>query len=75
MKILVLEASTTAAKAMLYDSSDNSYEVKAETYKNTYDDVTIHDAENVYQQMLAVGRALAEGKDIDIIALAEPGTA
>lgn len=69
MKILVLEASTTAAKAMLYDSSDNSYEVKAETYKNTNDDVTIHDAENVYQQMLAVGRALAEGKDIDIIAL------
>lgn len=69
MKILVLEASTTAAKAMLYDTSNNRYRVKTEVYKNTYDDVTIHDAENVYQHMLAVGRALVEDKKIDIISL------
>lgn len=69
MYILVLEASTTSAKAMLYNTEDNSYEVKAKAYGNNYDDVTIHNAENVYQQMMALGKELAQDKKIDMISL------
>ncbi|MCI5481041.1 MAG: FGGY family carbohydrate kinase [Lachnospiraceae bacterium] len=69
MYILVLEASTTSAKAMLYDTSDGSFEVKVRAYTGNYEDVTIHKAENVYQQMMALGSELAEGKEIGMISL------
>lgn len=49
MHILVLEASTTSAKAMLYNTEDGTFDVKVKAYTGNYDDVTIHKAENVYQ--------------------------
>lgn len=69
MNILVLEASTTSAKAMLYRTEDHSFEVKTRTYTGNYEDVTIHNAENVYLEMLAVGKEIAVGKKVDMIAL------
>ena len=42
MEILVLEASTTSAKAMLYHTEDRSFEVKVRAYTGNYEDVTIH---------------------------------
>lgn len=69
MHILVLEASTTSAKAMLYNTEDGTFDVKVKAYTGNYDDVTIHKAENVYQQMIALGRDLAAGKKIDMISL------
>ena len=45
MEILVLEASTTSAKAMLYHTEDRSFEVKVRAYTGNYEDVTIHNAE------------------------------
>lgn len=69
MHILVLEASTTSAKAMLYNTEDNSYIVKAKPYTGNYQDVTIHNAENVYLQMMALGKKLAKGQKIDMISL------
>ena len=47
MEILVLEASTTSAKAMLYHTEDRNFEVKVRAYTGNYEDVTIHNAENV----------------------------
>ncbi len=61
MEILVLEASTTSAKAMLYHTEDRSFEVKVRAYTGNYEDVTIHNAENVYLDMVAVGRELLDG--------------
>ncbi len=69
MNILVLEASTTSAKAMLYRTGDHSFEVKTRAYPGNYADVTIHDAQNVYQCMLSVGRELLAGRPVDMIAL------
>lgn len=69
MEILVLEASTTSAKAMLYHTEDRSFEVKVRAYTGNYEDVTIHNAENVYLDMVAVGRELLDGRQVDMIAL------
>lgn len=69
MEILVLEASTTSAKAMLYHTAEQSFEVKVRAYTGNYEDVSIHDAENVYQHMIGVGRELLNGRQVDMIAL------
>ena len=69
MNILVLEASTTSAKALLYDTDACKFDVKVRAYTGNYEDVTIHDAENVYGQMIALGREVAKGKDISMISL------
>ena len=69
MYILVLEASTTSAKAMLYNTSNGTFEVETKRYEYDFDDVTVHNAEYMYQLMLAVGRTLTKDKKIDIISL------
>ena len=69
MNILVLEASTTNAKAMLYDTAADSFRVESRPYTGNYEDVTIHKADNVYAQMAALGKEVAAGKEIDMIAL------
>ncbi len=69
MNILVLEASTTSAKAMLYNTNDNSFQVEAQPYGYMYDDITIHDAETVYESMIELGKRLSQGKEVHIIAL------
>lgn len=69
MHILALEASTTSAKAMYYDTDNESYEVVSTPYTGNYDDVTIHKADNVYYQMMKAGRDLVCGRDVDIITL------
>ena len=69
MNVLVLEASTTSAKAMYYHTEDQSFEVKVKNYTGNYEDVTIHNAEHVYQDMMAVGRELLAGRPVDMIAL------
>ena len=56
MNILVLEASTTSAKAMLYDTDTGKFDVKSRAYTGNYEDVTMHRADNVYEQMIALGR-------------------
>lgn len=69
MNVLVLEASTTSAKAMLYHTEDHSFEVRVRAYTGNYEDVTIHNAENVYRDMVQVGRELVAGRRVDMIAL------
>lgn len=69
MNVLVLEASTTSAKAMLYHTEDHSFEVRVRAYTGNYEDVTIHNAENVYRDMVQVGRELVAGHPVDMIAL------
>ncbi len=69
MNILVLEASTTSAKAMVYDTETEKFDVESRAYTGNYEDVSIHKAENVYQQMVDLGKKMAKGKKIDMISL------
>lgn len=69
MNILVLEASTTSAKAMLYDTDTGKFDVKSRAYTGNYEDVTMHKADNVYEQMIALGREVAAGHEISMISL------
>ncbi len=69
MNILVLEASTTSAKAMLYKTEDRTFEVRVKAYENNYEDVTLHNAEHVYRDMISVGRELLDNRPVDMIAL------
>ncbi|SNS17581.1 gluconokinase [Anaerovirgula multivorans] len=69
MYILVLESSTTSAKAMLYDTEKGTYEVRTKAYTLCYDDITLHDAENVFKETVDLGKELCIGKKIDIISL------
>ncbi|MFU0832177.1 MAG: Gluconokinase [Oscillospiraceae bacterium] len=68
MEILVLEASTTSAKAMLYHTKDGTFEMKVQEYdKNIKNSDT---AENVYLQVMAIGKKLLAGRTkVDMIAL------
>lgn len=43
--------------------------IKVRAYTGNYEDVTIHNAENVYLDMVAVGRELLDGRQVDMIAL------
>jgi gluconokinase len=69
MRILVLESSTASAKAMIYDTSDGSFQVQTRPYTGNYEDVRIHRADLVFEQTAALGRELAAGGKIDIISL------
>jgi gluconokinase len=66
--ILVLESSTTSAKAMLCNTEDHSYEIETRTYPLYFNDATLHDAESVLMETTALGKALCAGKKIDAIA-------
>ena len=64
MKILALEASTTSAKAMLYDTRDASFDSVTHVYENDYSRFDrVRQAEETYQQMLRAGRELIEQAD------------
>ena len=69
MFVLALEASTTSAKAMYYNTETESYELSTRPYTGNYDDPSKHRPDNVYNQMLDTGRDLLRGRKVDIIAL------
>lgn len=69
MLILVLEASTTSAKAMLYNTDTGESKIRVRSYSKMYDDVTIHKAEQVFQEMAALGRELAQWQKVDMVSL------
>ena len=55
------------AKAMLYDTDTGKFDVKSRAYTGNYEDVTMHRADNVYEQMIALGREVAAGHEISMI--------
>lgn len=69
MWILALEASTTSAKAMLYDTRTHMIMEKTRPYGKMYDDEILHDAKIVFENMAEVGKELSAGKDIAVISL------
>lgn len=69
MYILVLESSTTSAKAMLYNAADHTYEIKTKAYPLYFNNATLHDAESVLMETAALSKSLCSGKKIDAVAL------
>lgn len=69
MEILVLEASTTSAKAMLYHTETGKYEIETQKYTGFAANTTDQDPEQIFLQLMAVGSSLVKNKKVDIIAL------
>lgn len=69
MLVLALEASTTSAKALLYDSVGGLVAAKAIPYDRQTSDVATQDCEGVCRTVLEAGRAIAFGQDVRAIAL------
>lgn len=67
--VLVLESSTSSAKALLYSSVRGQIRTKTRPYGRMYDDITIHDAEKVFQETAALGKEVLQGEHADVIAL------
>lgn len=70
MRILSLESSTSAAKAMFYDTQSGEAQVEAVDYLPEYNlpDGT-QDAEGIFQQTAAVAKRVCAGLPVDMIAL------
>lgn len=69
MRILVLESSTTSAKAMLYDSEKGVSDIKIEAFLPQYSNVETQDAEGIFQQTAGLGRKILNGQPVDMVAL------
>jgi gluconokinase len=69
MNILVLESSTTSAKAMLYSTKNGVVNTIDKVYEKKYPDTSIHDAEMVFSQTVALGKQMCVNREIDIIVL------
>lgn len=69
MAILVLEASTSAAKAMVYDTEKGTLNLITRMYPGSISDVVTIEPEAMIDLVLDVGREAASGYDIDVIAL------
>lgn len=69
MYILSLEASTTSAKAMFYDTTKDDFELFSMPYLPSYSDVSIHKPDEVFGQLMTNGRALLNGREPDVICM------
>lgn len=67
MRVLVLESSTTSAKAMLYDSSRGVVRQCAVPYAPEHNHDGMQDADHVLAETLRMGRAAADGEPVDYI--------
>lgn len=69
MYLLSLEASTTSAKAMLYDTLKGETQIHIRPYGSMYEDQSLHSADHIFECMMKVGRELSAGKDVQMISL------
>ncbi len=69
MQILVLEASTTSAKAMVHDTTTGQRQVLTEPYRGQGPDPTLHDVEAVVATVTRLARRISRGTRISAVAL------
>ena len=69
MQILVLESSTSSAKAMLYNDIKGISETITEQYDPQCGDIRIQDPERVFLRTIEAGKKIIGNKDIDMIAI------
>ena len=56
MLILVLEASTSSAKAMLYSAEEGVLALRTLPYDPSYSDVKTQEADKVFDALVSLGR-------------------
>lgn len=69
MQVLVLEASTSSAKAMLYDNDKGILAHTTVPYSSEISDTETHDIEGVYKALLNAGREITNGQDVHAVAV------
>jgi len=69
MHILVLETSTTSAKAMVFDTSGGDPVVQTQPYPRTSADATVHDVDVVVAAVARLAHRVTEGRRIGAVAL------
>ncbi|MHB1489598.1 MAG: gluconokinase [Cellulomonas sp.] len=69
MRVLVLEASTTSAKAMLFSTDEQDVQVRVEPFRQDHADPGVRDAESVLLQIAALGRTICDGQAVDVVVL------
>lgn len=69
MYILALEASTSSAKAMLYDPATGAAQTASEAYDPSICSEGLTDTEQVFLCAARLGRRLAAGRDVAAVAL------
>ncbi len=69
MNVLVLEASTTSAKAMVYSSDGEILRLVVAPFTEKISEVTQQDTMGVYRELIKVGRKASKGFDIAAIGL------
>lgn len=69
MIILALEASTTSAKTMLFDTETQEVSVRTRRFVIGGEDASIRDAESIFTQLVQLGAETAAGRRIDRVAL------
>lgn len=69
MIILALEASTTSAKTFLFDTESGESSVRSRRFEMNGGDATVRDGDALYTQLMALGREVAAGIDVDLIVL------
>lgn len=67
MRILVLESSTTSAKAMLYSSREGILRSCSQPYAAEHNQNGMQDADYVLAETLRMGREAADGGPVDLI--------
>ena len=69
MRILSLETSTSAAKAMLYDTRTGRSRIETAAYPAKYSRTDgTQDAEGIFMQTVDAARRVCAGEDVDVIA-------
>lgn len=69
MAILVLEASTSAAKAMVYEPQKGVVDMITRMYPESVSDGSTIEAEGMLAMIFDIGREVAAGHDIDVVTL------
>lgn len=69
MLILALEASTTSAKTMLFDTESGETSVRSRRFEVDGPDSAVRDGDAIYTQLMALGRQAASGRPVDLIVL------
>ncbi|MFA7204869.1 MAG: FGGY-family carbohydrate kinase [Saccharofermentanales bacterium] len=64
-----MEASTSSAKAMLYDTDKGVLKVESITYSKRICKNGIQDPESIYQTVLSIGKRVSAGADITAVAI------
>ncbi len=69
MRVLVMEASSTSSKAMIYDTNNGIIDLKTKAYPKDISFNGLHDVDGIYNELISRAKELDTNYDIDAITL------